>query len=238
MSSLSGSRESARFVAKQQSRLVLLLVVQGGRLEGRSAGARFESGAAAARTFWLPWRCWNREQVVAFRVGRQGLDARRSLELAGAAVCPTSDFQRGLALLALAARSDGVTREAYDRATDSGELVITLSLWAAIHALARPTSRSTNALIAEDDGELGQQLGNQLEWQLRELGIAPRGALEEVAEATLGALAGGRALTKDELHEEQRGRARAELLPWGRGCGSHPVAPMLWRLGGVQVGMR
>jgi hypothetical protein len=50
-----------------------------------------------------------------------------------------------LALLALAARSDGVTREAYDRATDSGELVITLSLWAAIHALARPTSRSTDA---------------------------------------------------------------------------------------------
>jgi hypothetical protein len=49
------------------------------------------------------------------------------------------------ALLALAARSDGVTREAYDRATDSGELVITLSLWAAIHALARPTSRSTDA---------------------------------------------------------------------------------------------
>jgi hypothetical protein len=105
---------------------------------------------------------------------------------------------------------------------------------------ARPSDFALygRALIAEDDGELGQQLGNQLEWQLRELGIAPRGALEEVAEATLGALAGGRALTKDELHEEQRGRARAELLPWGRGCGSHPVAPMLWRLGGVQVGMR
>lgn len=180
-----------------------------------------------------------RDQVLAFRVGRHGLDARRSLTLAGAAACPASDFQRGSALLALAARSSGVTREGYDRATDSGELVLGPSLRAAIHALA-PVDFALygRALIAEKDEELGEQLGPRLERQLGDARIAPHDALEEVAHAIDAALAGGRALSKNELHEELRGRVRGELLPWCQGCGSHHVAPMLWRFGGVRAGMR
>ena len=180
-----------------------------------------------------------REQVLAFRVGRHGLDARHSLSLAGAAACPASDFQRGSALLALAGRSDDVTREAFDRATDSGQLVVGPSLRAAIHALAPPDwALYGRALIADDEGELGEQLGPSLHRQLGSQGIGPRDALEEVAVATAGALAGGRVLTRNELHEELRGRVRAELLPWCQGCGSHHVAPMLWRFGGVRAGMR
>ena len=180
-----------------------------------------------------------REQVLAFRLGRHGLDARRSLTLAGAAACPASDFQRGSALLALAARSDHVTSEAFDRATDSGQLVVGPSLRAAIHALAPPDwALYGRALIADDEGELGEQLGPSLQRQLGSQGIGARDALEEVADATAGALAGGQALTRNELHEELRGRVRAELLPWCQGCGSHHVAPMLWRFGGVRAGMR
>lgn len=180
-----------------------------------------------------------REQILAFRVGRQGLDVRRSLGLAAAAACPASDFQHGSALLALAARSNAATRREYDRATDRGELVVGPSLRAAIHALA-PSDFALygRALIAEGEEELGEQLGPRLLGQLGEEGIAPRAALQEVAQATTEALAGGRALTKNELHEELRARVRAELLPWCESCGSHHVAPMLWRFGGVQAGMR
>ena len=179
------------------------------------------------------------EQVLAFHLGRQGLDARRPLTLAAAAACPASDFQRGSALLALAARADAVTREEYDRATDSGELVVGPNLRAAIHLLA-PADFALfgRALIAPDDSELDEQFGRQLQRQLAAHRIAPHSALEEVADATTAALAGGRALTKDELHAELRDRVRAQLLPWCRGCGSHHVAPMLWRYAGVQAGMR
>jgi Winged helix DNA-binding domain len=180
-----------------------------------------------------------RDRVLAFRAARHGLVARRPLTLAEAAACPASDFSRGWALLALAARSDGVTREAYDAATDSGQLVLAPSLRAAIHALS-PADFALygRALIAEHDSELGEQLGPQLERQLGAHRIAPTEALEEVAEATESTLAGGRALTKDELHAGLRARVREQLLPWCRGCGTHHVAPMLWRFAGVRAGMR
>ena len=57
-------------------------------------------------------------QVAAFRLHRHGLAERRARTLAEAAACPASEFQRGSGVLALAARADGVTREAYDRALD------------------------------------------------------------------------------------------------------------------------
>ena len=62
------------------------------------------------------------EQVVAFRLARHGLATRSASTLAQAAACPASDFSRGSALLALAARTDAVTREGYARAVDAGEL--------------------------------------------------------------------------------------------------------------------
>lgn len=63
-------------------------------------------------------------------------------------------------------------------------------------------------------------------------------ALEEVADATVDALAKGQMLDKNELHEELRQRVRPELMPWCRGCGSHHVAPMLWRYATVRAGVR
>ena len=181
----------------------------------------------------------DREQILAFRVARHGLAARRPLTPAQAAACPASDFVLGSALLALAARADDVTREAYDSATDSGELVIAPTLRAAIHAVA-PADFALwgRALLAEEDAELGVQLGPAAQRLLETERIAPRQALEEVAAATAAALGGGRALTKDELHAELRERVRAALLPWCKGCGSHHVSPMLWRFAGVAAGMR
>jgi hypothetical protein len=179
------------------------------------------------------------DQVLAFRLARSGLAARAARGLAEAAACPASDFNRDAALLALAARVEGLSREAYDHAVDAGDLVVAHVVRGAIHALA-PGDHALygRALIARDDGELAAQLGRQIQRLAAEKGFAPSEALDEVATATKDALANGRALDKNELHEELRTRVRADLMPWCRGCGSHHVAPMLWRYATVKAGAR
>jgi hypothetical protein len=177
--------------------------------------------------------------VRAFRLARSGLAERRRRGLAAAAACPASDFSRNAALLALAARADDVSLEAYRAAVDSGDLIVAHAIRGAIHALA-PADLALygRALIARTDDELGAQLGEQVQRLAAEHGFAPTAALQEVAAATRDALANGRRLGKNELHEELRGRVGDELKPWCRGCGSHHVAPMLWRYGTVKAGAR
>ncbi len=179
------------------------------------------------------------EQILAFRLARSGLASRTAGSLAEAAACPASDFSRDAALLALAARSSGLTREAYDEAADNGELVVAHIVRGAIHALA-PDDFAVygHALISTDDDELGAQLGQQVQRLATEKGFAPTDALAEVTKATRAALSGGRALSKNELHDELRERVGADLMPWCRGCKSHHVAPMLWRYGTVKAGAR
>ncbi|HEX2084308.1 MAG TPA: crosslink repair DNA glycosylase YcaQ family protein [Solirubrobacteraceae bacterium] len=179
------------------------------------------------------------EQVLAFRLARSGLAERATDDLAAAAACPASDFSRDAALLALAARAEGVTRAAYSRAVDVGDVVVAHVVRGAIHAVAPgDLSLYGRALIARDDAELGAQLGRQVQGLAAEKGFAFGEALDEVAAATRDALAGARALDKNELHEELRARVRDDLMPWCRGCGSHHVAPMLWRYATVRAGVR
>ena len=179
------------------------------------------------------------DQILAFRLARCGLNVRGARDLAEAAACPASDFARDAALLAVAARIEGLSQEAYQDAVDAGELVVAHIVRGAIHALA-PADFALygRALIARDDDELGRQLGRQVRQLAAEKGFAPSEALEEVATATIDVLEGGRALDKNELHEELRGRVRADLMPWCRGCESHHVAPMLWRYATVKAGVR
>jgi Winged helix DNA-binding domain len=179
------------------------------------------------------------DQVLAFRLARSGLAARGARGFAEAAACPASDFARDAALLALAARVERLSREAYDDAVDAGDLVVAHIVRGAIHALA-PDDLALygRALIARDDAELATQLGRQVQRLAAEKGFAPSEALDEVATATKDALAKGRAVDKNELHEELRQRLRADLLPWCRSCRSHHVAPMLWRYATVKAGAR
>jgi len=179
------------------------------------------------------------DQVLAFRLARLGLAVRGARGVAEAAACPASDFTRDAALLALAARAEGLSRAAYHRAVDAGDLVVAHVVRGAIHALAPgDLALYGRALIARDDGELTAQLGQQVRRLAAEKGFAPGEALEEVATATKDGLANGRALDKNELHEELRKRVRADLMPWCRGCGSYHVAPMLWRYATVKAGVR
>ena len=179
------------------------------------------------------------EQILAFRLARSGLASRDAKTLAEAAGCPASDFSRGAALLALAARHESVTRRRYDGATDRGDLVIAHSLRGAIHALPpRDFALYGRALIATDDYELAAQLGRQVQRLAAERGFAPGEALDEVAEATKRALGRGGGLDRNELHDELREHVGADLMPWCKGCRSHHVAPMLWRYGCVKAGAR
>jgi Winged helix DNA-binding domain len=179
------------------------------------------------------------EQILAFRLARSGLASRDARSIGGAATCPASDFARDAALIALAARREGLTRESYASAIDGGDLVLAHLVRGAIHAVA-PDGFALlgRALIAADDGELAVQLGEQVKRLAAEKGFAPTDALREVAGATKDALSHGRALDKHELHDELRGRVSADLLPWCKGCKSHHVAPMLWRYASVKAGAR
>jgi Winged helix DNA-binding domain len=179
------------------------------------------------------------EQVLAFRLARLGLVGRGAGGLAEAAACPASDFSRDAALLALAARREQLTRDAYDEAVDHGELVVAHIVRGAIHVLAADDlALFGRALIATDDDELAAQLGRQVRRLVAENGIAPTDALAEVAQSTEDALGDGGALTRNELHDALRPRVGAELMPWCTGCQSHHVAPMLWRYGTVKAGAR
>jgi hypothetical protein len=93
-------------------------------------------------------------------------------------------------------------------------------------------------LITRGDGRFATQLGRQVQRLAAEKGFSAGEALEEAATATQDALANGRTLDKNELHEELRQRVRADLMPWCRGCGSYHVAPMLWRYATVKAGVR
>ena len=179
------------------------------------------------------------EQILAFRLARSGLASRGAGSFAEAAACPSSDFSRDAALLALAARYEGVTRKGYDEATDRGELVVAHIVRGAIHALAPGDFALYGcALISTDDDELADQLGQQVKRLAAEKGFTPSDALDDVAEATRAALRRGRTLSRNELHDELRERVVAHLKPWCTGCKSHHVAPMLWRYGAAKAGAR
>ena len=179
------------------------------------------------------------DQILAFRLMRAGLGGARAASMAEALTCPASDFARDAALLALTARADGVTREAYDRAVDAGEVVVAHVVRGAIHALA-PEDHAVygRALLGQDERELSAQLGQQVSAVTKAHGISRADALEEAAAATADALAGGAALDKNALHDALRQRVRPELMPWCRGCESHHVLPMLWRFATIRAGVR
>jgi hypothetical protein len=140
--------------------------------------------------------------------------------------------------VALAARTEGATREAYADAVDTGAVVVAYVVRGAINAVA-PGDWALwgRALLARDDDELAVQLGRGFRDHAAEHGWVPSEALAEVAEATADALSGG-GLDKNALHQALRERLGPELLPWCPGCESHHVSPMLWRYATVAAGVR
>lgn len=179
-------------------------------------------------------------QILAFRLWRSGLAERAAPDLAAAAACPASDFARDAALHALAARAEDVDRVPFDRAVDSGELVLAHTIRGAIHAVA-PADHALygRALLPVDvEEELAPRLGSEGRKLVAAVGVSAVDALAEVTAAVEEAFAAGEPLDKNALHDEMRRRVRAELLPWCSSCGSHHVAGMLWRNAVIAAGGR
>jgi len=177
------------------------------------------------------------DRVLAFRFARAGLAQRVAGDPAAGAPVPVSDVAPHAALLALAARVEGLTADGMRRAVDEGRLVTAHLLRGALHALAPgDLALFGPALLAEDDEELGVQLGEQARRVAAAAGLRPSAALGEVAAAVTDALAGGRRLGRDALHAEMRARVRRALMPPCARCGTHHVAPMLWRLATIRAG--
>ena len=173
-----------------------------------------------------------------FRLARSGLAVRGAGDLAAAAACPASDFARDAALLALAARADGVTRDAYDAAVVDGELVLAHVIRGAIHALAPgDLALYGRALIARAVDVARRAARPQVRRLAAEHGFAPSDALDEVATATKDALSIRRPLDKNELHEQLRQRVSPTCCPRA-GAERHHVVPMLWRFPTVKAGAR
>lgn len=179
-----------------------------------------------------------RERVLAFRARRLGL-AHRADSLADALPVPASDFHRDGALLAVAARAREVTRDAWDAALDTGEVVMAFGLRGALHAVA-PADVAVfgSALVSRDPDELIQQLGPQQVKMLGDLGMPATEALGAVVDATRAIWAADGALDRVALHAAWRQRLPDDLLPWCAGCKSHHVAPMLWRYALAALGAR
>ena len=114
------------------------------------------------------------EQILAFRLARSGLAARDARRPRRGGGLP----RLGLLPRRRAARArgamEGLTREHYDAAVDSGELVVAHVVRGAIHALA-PDDHALygRALISRDDDELAAQLGEQVRRMAAEKGFAP-----------------------------------------------------------------
>ncbi|MBO9532785.1 MAG: AlkZ family DNA glycosylase [Solirubrobacteraceae bacterium] len=179
------------------------------------------------------------DQILAFRFSRSGLDARDRTDLASAVDCPTSDRDRDAALIAIAARADGIKRAAFERAIDRGSLVMAHAIRGSLHVVAPEDHTLFGAsLIADHDDDLARQLGPQLAHLCEDEKIHPTDALAEVTEAVRKALASERQLSRDELHEQMRHHVRDELLPWCERCRSHHVPPLLWRFATAMAGVR
>ena len=177
------------------------------------------------------------EQILAFRLARSGLAARGGAGSRAAARCPASDFARDAALLALAARAEGVTRDAYDAAVDGGRLVLAHTIRCAIHAVdPADLALYGRGLIADDDGELAAEMGARCRGCSSGPASRRRRRSPRCPRRSTDALAGGVALDKDALHDAMRERVRPALLPWCPSCKSHHVAGNLWRYGTRQAG--
>jgi hypothetical protein len=152
------------------------------------------------------------DQVLAFRLHTQGLNERdRTVEQVAASFA-LQDSPPGAALTALNARSDEAGR--LDQALEARELVAVPNPRTAISILpAADVSTFLTALQPPDERALETVLLRAVESDFE--------AAREKAVVAVGEALDGRVLSRDELHEELRGRLPKSMLPWCEPCQSH-----------------
>ena len=156
-------------------------------------------------------------QVLAFRLARQHLArpaADPSAVLRGWAV---QDSPPGGAAAAVAARVPAAAPGALDRALEERSALALYNARTATSVVAAAEAAAYGtAQLPRDDPGLSAVLSHAVPGRREGLAAPVDLAVGSIADAL-----DGRTLSRDELHEELRGRLPGELLPWCEGCGSH-----------------
>jgi hypothetical protein len=169
-----------------------------------------------------------REQVLRFRLAGQHLHARLGARQApkAASACGIPEVPAGWGGLAgLAARVERVRPDGADG------LACPYAMRGTPHLVApKDLAVFTSALLAADDDELRAQLGRGAD-HLDKAGLEPLAAYHQVCAAVAEVVREGEpGITA--FHAGLRPLLPEALLPWCRGCQSHHVHAMLWRLCG------
>jgi hypothetical protein len=152
--------------------------------------------------------------LLAYRVGAQGLARRQADTLGVLRSWTIQDSPPGAAATAIAARAETVQ---LDEALAQRAAVAMYNPRTATAVVpADEAAAFGTAFLPPGDAECRAMIGQALPG--REEGFEEPVAL--AVEAISDAL-DGRELSRDDLHEELRGRLPGELLPWCPGCGSH-----------------
>ena len=158
----------------------------------------------------------DRRRVLAFRLAAQGLTARDATLEGVAAGWSLQDSPPGTAALALHARVAGLDPGALDAALQQRTLVRMYNARTATAVVPAAEAAAFAAAHApRDEPALRAVLGSAVPddydpYEATERGVV---AIREALD--------GRALSRDDLHEELRRRLPEELLPWCEGCQSH-----------------
>jgi len=183
-------------------------------------------------------------RAVAFRVAAHGLDRRRSdaspRSLGAASAVALSDYPRGAAGRALAARCSGVRADTLARALVRGTLVRAFSLRGAAHVFAAADAGLfTGAVLPTPGDEAAAQAALGSSWpMLSRLGVPAVDVLAQVGEAVGKVAADGRPRAKGDLSSALHGRLPDGWEPWCERCRAHHVPDLLFRLAVVAAGLR
>jgi hypothetical protein len=156
-------------------------------------------------------------RVLAFRLAGHGLAAPDPDPAAALARWSVQDSPPGAAAAALAARVEDLQPGWLDAALADRRAVALYNARTATAVVpAEDAAAYGTAQLPPDEAGLKAIVGQSLPGRRTGFAAAVELAVTAVSEAL-----DGRVLSRDDLHEELRGRLPMELLPWCRGCGSH-----------------
>jgi hypothetical protein len=151
---------------------------------------------------------------LARRVAAQGLAARRGTTLDVLRTWAVQDSPPGAAAAAVAARAETVELE--EALADRRAVALYNPRTATAILPSDEAAAFATALLPTEDAALKAVLGQALPGRTDDLEQPVALAVDAISDAL-----DGRTLSRDDLHEELRGRLPEDMLPWCEGCASH-----------------
>lgn len=157
-------------------------------------------------------------QILAFRLATQGVTDRAADPLGAFGGWAVQDSPPSGALYAALARSTAALHPGWldDAIADRSVVALYNPRTATAVLPAKDAATFGTAFLPEDDDGYGAILGRAVPEQKTDFAEPVELAVEAISDAL-----DGRALSRDDLHEELRHRLPKALLPWCDGCQSH-----------------